>query len=227
MAKNIETPEVEEVLNLDVQLSKAEAFIEQNLKKILIALAVVIAVGVAIWGYTQYMNNKEAKAQAAIASAQTAFAMQQYELALNGDSIQSAGFLKVINEYSGTKTANLAKLYAGLCYAQTGKTDEAIKYIEDFSQKDDQMISPASLAALGNLYVEKGDNKKGAETLVKAAEKANNDAISPVFLIQAGTIYEELGDNAKAIELYNKVKNNYKRSQLANDVDKYIERATK
>ncbi|MBQ0046078.1 MAG: tetratricopeptide repeat protein [Prevotellaceae bacterium] len=227
MAKNNKQVQpTDEPIALDVQLSKSEAFIEKNWKIIAGVLGVVIIAVVGSYIFKNYMANKELDAQKAIASAQIAFAQQQYDQALNGDG-NSKGFIKIIDEFSGTETANLAKLYAGLAYASTDKTDEAIKYLEDFSAQDDQMVSPAAMGALGNLYVQKGDTEKGATTLVKAADKANNDAVSPVLLLQAGQLYESLNQNDKAVELYNKIKKTYFRSVVAQDIDKYIERATK
>lgn len=227
MAKKVkEEPKVEEAIALDVQLNKSAAFIEKNWKMIGGVILAIILVAVGYYTYTHFAANKEAKAQAAIAGAQTAFAMQQYEQALNGDGA-TAGFTKVMKEYSGTKTANLAKLYAAICYAQTGKTDEAIKMFEDFDQKDDQAISPASIAALGNCYIQKGNNEKGIDLLLKAAKTADNDALTPVFLLQAGQVYESMGQNEKALELYNQIKKDYFRSQISQSIDQYIERATK
>lgn len=225
MAKK-ETQPVEEELALDVQLTKAEMFIEANLKKILSALAAVIVVAIAIWGWNNYKDGREADAQKAISAAQTAFAQQNYDKALNGDGT-AKGFLSVIEEYGNTKTGNLAKLYAAICYANTEKTDDAIKYFEDFSQKDDMMVSPASIAALGNCYIEKGENIKGAELLIKAAKAADNDAVSPVFLLQAGEVYEAEGQTEKALELYQQIKKQYFNSRIAAEIEKYIIRATK
>lgn len=224
--KNQNTTPKEEAIELDVALNKSEAFIEKNWKKLGAALLAIIVVVAAFYGYNHYSAGKEAKAQTAISAAQTAIAQQQFEQALNGDGA-TAGLLKVMKEYSGTKTANLAKLYAAICYAQTGKTDDAIKMFEDFDQKSDQMISPASIAALGNCYIQKGNTDKGVELLLKAAKSANNEALSPVFLLQAGQVYESLGKNDKALEIYNQIKKDYFRSQICQDIDKYIERATK
>lgn len=224
--KNQNTTPKEEAIELDVALNKSEAFIEKNWKKLGAALLAIIVVVAAFYGYNHYSAGKEAKAQAAISAAQTAIAQQQFEQALNGDGA-TAGLLKVMKEYSGTKTANLAKLYAAICYAQTGKTDDAIKMFEDFDQKSDQMISPASIAALGNCYIQKGNTDKGVELLLKAAKSANNEALSPIFLLQAGQVYESLGKNDKALEIYNQIKKDYFRSQICQDIDKYIERATK
>lgn len=227
MSKNNKQQQVtDEPIALDVQLNKGEAFIEKNWKKIATVLGAVIIIVVGFYIYKNYMADRELEAQKAVAAAQTAFAQQQYDQALKGDGT-SKGLLKVIDEYSGTKTANIAKLYAGLAYAKMDKVDDAIKYLEDFSAQDDDIISPAAIAALGNLYIQKGDNEKGLSTLLKAADKADNDAVSPVFLLQAGQVYESLGQNEKAVELYNRIKKEYFRSPVSQDIDKYIERATK
>ena len=226
MAKNKKQQATDEPIALDVQLIKGEAFIEKNWKKIAIVLGAVIVIVAGVYAYKHYMAGQELEAQKAIAGAQTAFAQQQYEQSLKGEG-NMKGFLKIIDEFGGTETANVAKLYAGLAYAKTDKVDEAIKMLEDFSAQDDDMVSPAAIAALGNLYVKKGDNEKGIKTLIKAAEKADNDAVSPVFLLQAGEVYESLGQNDKALELYNKIKKQYFRSPISQEIDMYIERATK
>lgn len=225
MAKNKKASN--DVIGLDVQLSKSEAFIEKHLKLILAILAVIIIVVSGIFLYRHYKANQTAEANEAIAASQNAFGMEQYEQALNGDGVKEKGFLKIIDEYSGTSTANLARAYAGLCYVNLDKLDEAIKMLESFDPQDDQMISPSAIAALGNCYVKKGDNEKGAETLVKAAQKANNDTVSPIFLLQAGEVYEELGKADKALELYKEIKDKYFNSPLYAEIDKYIERVSK
>lgn len=225
MAKNKKASN--DVIGLDVQLSKSEAFIEKHLKLILAILAVIIIVVSGIFLYRHYKANQTAEANEAIAASQNAFGMEQYEQALNGDGVKEKGFLKIIDEYSGTSTANLARAYAGLCYVNLDKLDEAIKMLESFDPQNDQMISPSAIAALGNCYVKKGDNEKGAETLVKAAQKANNDAVSPIFLLQAGEVYEELGKADKALELYKEIKDKYFNSPLYAEIDKYIERVSK
>lgn len=216
-----------EAIGLDVQLGKSEAFIEKHLKEILIGLAVVILIVAGIFLVNKCKADKTAEADKAIAASQTAFAQEQYDQALNGDGINQKGFLKIIDEFSGTKTANLAKLYAGLCYINLDQPDEAIKMLEGFDPQGDQMISPSAIEALGNCYVKKGETEKGIDKLLKAAKMASNDAVSPVFLLQAGQLYESLGKNEEAVKLYKEIKDNYFRSPLSNEIDKYIDRASK
>lgn len=212
---------------LDATLSKSEAWIEKHAKQLgIILLAVCVVIG-GIYLYRHYKAGQETDAANAISKSQMAFMQEQYEQALNGDGAQEKGLLKVIKEYGSTETGNVARLYAGLCYVNLGKTDEAIKMLEEFDAQSDEVISPLATAALANCYADKGDKNKAVDLLVKAAKSADNDAVSPVCLIQAGELYENLGQNEKALELYNQIKNNYATSAVAQEIDKYIERATK
>ncbi len=223
MAKNNKK---EEVIGLDAELRKSEAFIEKNLKKILIVLAAVIVVAIGFFLWRNSVEETEAEAQVAISKSEQLFMQQQYETALNGDGIATKGFLNVIDEYSGTKTANLAALYAGLCYYNLGKYDDAISYLDKFDTQNDQSVSPAAVAALGNCYAQKGDVEKGVSTLLKASKMTKGN-LAALFKLQAGMLYESLDQTDKALELYNDIKANYLTSPLAQNIDTYIERVTK
>ena len=152
------------------------------------------------------------------------FEADLYEQALNGDSIGFAGFAKVADEYSGTKAANLAKAYMGLCYAHLGQYDNAVKALDSFNGKD-QIVAPAMKGAMGNCYAELGQLDKAASMLLSAADDADNNSLSPIYLQQAGEILVKLGKYDDAIKAYSKIKDKYFRSYQAMDIDKYIEQA--
>ena len=151
-----------------------------------------------------YKAPREEAASAALAKGEVYFQAGNYETALNGDSINYFGFNKIIDEYSGTDAANLAKAYAGLSLAQTGKYEEAIKYLEDFSGSDDY-LSASVMAATGNCYANIGKVEKAASLLAKAAKKADAQSLSPVWYKQAGILYENLGNKAEALKCYKAV----------------------
>lgn len=214
-----------EHLNVEDALTQSEAFLLKYKNAI---IGGVIAVIIIVAGFIMYKHlyaePREEKAQAALFKGQAYFEQDAYEQALNGDSIGFAGFLKVADEYSGTKAANLAKAYAGICYAQMSKYNEAIKQLSDFDA-DDQMVAPAILGATGNCYAEIGQLDKAASTLLKAADNADNSTLSPIFLMQAGEILVKQGKFDDAISAYTKIKDKYFQSYQAMDIDKYIEQA--
>lgn len=211
-------------------VSKTEAFIEKYKKHILYAVCAIVVIAAAIIAYVQFIRNpRNQKANEALAQCETLFQKDIYDKALEGDGQGCIGFLKVAEEYGSTKAGNLAKLYAGLCYAQLEKFEEAAKMLESFKPKDDNMISPAALGTLGNVYANLGENDKAIKTLLKAAKKANNASLSPTYLIQAGELYEAEGKPEEALKLYNEVKTQYVNSMAVQqqDIDRYIQRVTK
>ena len=220
-----EQKKTNEALNVEEALTQSEAFLIKNKKTI---IGVVVALIVIIAGVTMYKNlyaqPREEKAQAALYMGQQYFETNNFEQALNGDSIGYAGFLKVAEEYSGTKAANLAKAYAGICYAKLGKTQEAIDALNGFDG-DDQMVAPAIKGAIGNCYAQLGDLDKAASTLLDAANQADNNTLSPIFLMQAGEILVKQGKYDEAIQAYTTIKDKYFASYQAMNIDKYIEQA--
>ena len=214
-----------EHLNVEDALTQSEAFLIKYKNAI---IGGVVAVIIIVAGFIMYKNlyaePREEKAQAALFKGQEYFEQDAFEQALNGDSIGYTGFLKVADDYSGTKAANLAKAYAGICYAQLGKYEEAVKMLDSFNGKD-QMVAPAILGAAGNCYAQLGQLDKAASTLLSAEDKADNNTLSPIFLIQAGEILVKQGKYDDAVNAYTKIKDKYFQSYQAMDIDKYIEQA--
>ena len=214
--------------------SNTEAFFIKFKKQILIAVVAVIVVIAGLLLYKAYVQApREDKASTALAKGQQYFNQEQFDKALNGDGAGYAGFVKIASDYSGTDAANLADLYAGLCYANLGKWAEAVTYLEQFSSKGDAMISPSAMAALGNAYANTGNVDKAISTLKKAADMADskaedgtNNSLAPTFLVQAAQLLESQKKNDEALKIYQDVKKKYVNAQVvqSSEIDKYIER---
>lgn len=222
------TPTMEQTLN------KQEAFFLKYKKAIVVAVvAVIVIIAGSIAYNTFYAGPREDKAATAMAKAQELFASQQYELALKGDK-SFEGFLQVASNYSGTDAANLANLYAGLCYANLDKWQDAVKYLDQFSSQDDAFISPSAMAALGNAYAHTKQIDKAVSCLKKAADMANSEAkdgvnisIAPTCLMQVARLLESQNKNDEALSIYKEIKTKYVKSYYYSEIDKYIERLTK
>ena len=218
--------QTQDPLDLEVAMSSSEAFIIKYKNKFLAGIAAIVIVVGGVLGYQHFIAEpNEKKASEALFKGEQYFMADNYEFALNGDSLGYEGFLKVADEFSGTDAGQLANAYAGICYAQLGQYENAVKFLDKFNA-DDQLVSPALMGTLGNCYAQLGQFDKGAATLMKAANKADSQALSPIYLIQAGQIYEKLGKKSEALSAYQTVKDKYFNSYHAMEIDKYIERAS-
>lgn len=207
----------EQVLNVEEAVSRSEAFINKNKKALVAGVAAVVVLVVAgLLTSTYVIAPREKKAAEALFMGEQYFQNGNYETAI-------VEFESVIADHKGTKAANLAKAYAGISNAKLGNYEEAISLLKAF-KGNDAMIAPSVLAALGNCYAQVGNEAQAATTLVKAAQKADNNLLSPAYLIQAGQIYEKLGKKSDALKAYTLIKDKYYGSMQAMDIDKYIER---
>ena len=217
-------------------LTISEAFFTKYKKPILIAVVAIILVLVGIFCYKQFFGvPREQKASTVLGKGQEYFNNEMFDKALNGDGQGYVGFKALASDYSGKDAANLANLYAGLCYANLDKWEDAQKSLNAYSPANDAMISPAAIAALGNAYAHLNQLDKAVESLKKAADMADakaengaNYSLSPTFLLQAGIILESQNKKDDALKIYQDIKKKYVNSSIvqSQEIDKYIERAT-
>lgn len=220
-----EQKKTNDALNVEDALSQSEAFLIKNKNAIIGAvLAIIIIVAGIVMYKNLYAAPREEKAQTALFKGQQYFEADAFAEALNGDSIGYVGFLKIADQYSGTDAANLAKAYAGICYAHLGKYEDAVKLLDSFDG-DDQMVAPAMKGAMGNCYAQLGQLDKASSLLLKAADEADNNTLSPIYLKQAGEILVKQGKYDDAVKAYTTIKDKYFRSYQAMEIDKYIEQA--
>ena len=212
-------------MNVEDALSQSEAFIMKNKTAIIGFIVAIIVIIAGVMLYKHYVSEpKQAKAATAIFKGEEYFGANDFEKALNGDSLGYKGFIKIADEFSGTPSGNLAKAYAGISYAQLGKYYEAIKYLNDFDGSD-LMVAPATLGTMGDCYAQLNQLDKATASFLKAADKADNNTLSPIYLKKAGVIFEKQGKYNDAVQAYTKIKDKYFNSYQAMDIDKYIDRA--
>jgi len=205
-------------------LSKSEAFIEKNIRPILITVSIIIVIILGILGVKNFYIIPQNKAAAEkMVFAQEAFAKDNFAIALNGDEVND-GFLTIMDDYGVTKSADLAAYYAGVCSYKLGKFEDAIKYLK---KGDIQSINfqPVSLGLIGDSYVALDDVKTAVGYFEKAAAY-DNKMTAPVYLKKAGLAYEKLGQPQKALASYQTIKDKYFDTQSGQMIDKYIQRVS-
>ncbi len=209
--------------NIDIVL-KAQNIWQKNSKTILIILVALIAIVGGWIGYNNYiLKPKEDKAADAIVKVQEYFRMDSSNLVLNGDG-QNKGALYIINTYGGTKTANLAKFYAGVSYLHKGEFANAVKYLKDFST-DARQVQLLALGNLGDALSELNQKDEAIATYKKAASVFEIDqANSAEYLFRAALLSETSGKTKEALEIYKDVKAKFPKTDKGFQADKYIYR---
>ena len=222
-----------EVFNtLDQGASKSEAWIEKNQKAI---LGVIIVIALCVLGYflyNQYIKApKEAEAMNEMFQAQnyweqalTAPAKDSlYNLSLQGGE-GKYGFIDIIENYGGTKAANLAHYYAGMAYLNLNKYQEAIAQLDKYSS-DDEMTGPLAKGAIGDAFVQLGQNEDALKYYEEAAKMRTNDFTTPRFLLKAGIAAMSLNQSDKALAHFQKIANDYPKATEAPKAEIYAGRA--
>jgi tetratricopeptide (TPR) repeat protein len=210
--------------NLEQSLSKTEQFILENQKLLTIIVAVLVIVVLGFFGVKKYyIQPKEKEAQEQIYAAQHYFQADSLDKALYGDG-NNLGFVDIAKTYSITSAGNLANYYAGICFLKKGNFDNAIKYLKKFDS-DDEIVGPMAKGALGDAYLEKGNQSKAVSYYMDAASLRDNEFTSPLFLKKAGEVDEMMGNYDDAIAAYKRIQQDYFKSQEARNIEKYIARA--
>ncbi len=204
-------------------LSSTEKFIENNKKTMSLVITVLVLVILAVLAFRNfYMIPQEKQAASEMYKAQAYFAVDSFQVALQGDDIDCVGFETIASEYTFTKSANLAKAYAGICSYKLGEYENAVEYLSSFSA-DDINVAPVALQLLGDAQVELGELKKAISSYRKVIDMKNS-IFSPMSLKKAGIAYESLNDKETALEMYEEIKETYPQSSEAADIDKHIAR---
>ncbi|NEU10024.1 tetratricopeptide repeat protein [Flavihumibacter sp. R14] len=207
-------------------LANSGKFMQENAKSLAVIGGAILALILLYFGYQKfYLAPRAEKA------ANEMFKAEQYaasdslsDKAIKGDG-SYPGFEAIADEYSNTKSANIANAYLGGLYLKKGEFQKAVEALGNYSNTGSPVIDPLVLGMLGDAYSELKDYSKAVTYYKKAADKSKNSFTSPLFLKKLGLVYEELKDYKSAAEAYGKIKSEYPDSYEASVVDSYIARA--
>jgi tetratricopeptide (TPR) repeat protein len=185
---------------------------------------VVIAIALAVAGYFAYkylvQQPNEEKASVTMMRAEQMFSIDSVNLALNGDA-QNAGFLKIINKFEGTASANVAHFYAGSCYMKMGDYANAIKQLKAFDAKG-TVLEHAKSGLLGDAYMENKDIKNAIENFNAATVDADDDVYTPMYLQRLAIAYEKNNQLEDAKKAYIRIRDEFPRSFQSREVEKSL-----
>lgn len=215
--------------SLDSTASKIGAWFTLNQKYVFGFVGAIALGAIGYLGYQHFIvEPKEEEAANEMFQAQ-----QYYDQALNGTASDSLfnlalnggegklGFLGVAESYSGSQSAKLAHYYAGVSYLNIGKYKEAIQHLEKFDSKD-LVLKAMSLGAIGDAFAELNQKQEALDYYKKAAEHNTNDFTTPRYGFKAGLLALDLGKKEEALKWFKEIKENYKTSPEALNIDLYL-----
>ena len=208
------------------ELGNTGKFVQENAKSLAVIGGAIIALVLLYVGYQNfYLAPRAEKAANEMFKAEEYLATDSLkDRAISGDG-SYPGFEKISEEYSNTKSANLANAYLGGLYLQKGEFQKATDALGKYSSTGSPIIDPLVLGMLGDAYSELKEYSKAITFYKKAADKSKNSFTSPLFLKKLGLVYEQQKDFKSAADAYNKIKTDSPESAEAASVDTYIARA--
>ena len=224
-----------EVFNtLDEGASRTEEWVAANQKYIFIAVGTVVVLVLGWLGYQKYIQEpKEIEASNEMFTAQQYFKDavdadvtskdSLYTLALNGAEGRY-GFLEIIENYGGTKAANLAHYFVGFSYLNTNEYQKAIDYLDEF-EAEDEMLGPLAVGGIGDAFSQLNQDGEALNYYQKAADMRDNEFTTPRFLLKSAIIALELKKPEVAQKNLERIKNEFPKSPEANQVDVHLGRA--
>jgi len=208
---------------IESALSRTEHYIEENPKSLSIIAGAILAAVLLYFAFNRfYLVPKEKKAQSQMYVAVQYFEKDSFNLALKGDN-NYPGFLGIIEDYRLTDASNLSHYYAGICYKNLGKYNDAIEQLKKFDSND-KIISNIALGSIGDCYAELGDNDQAIKYYKRAANNVKNDFTTPLYLMRAGILMEETNDFKGALGIYQRIEKEYNSTNEGREIQKYISR---
>lgn len=224
-----------EVFNtLDEGANKTEAWVAGNQKYIYIIVGLAAVVVLGYLGYQRFIQEpQEREAANEMFQAQQYFDQALASSGVESDSLYNLaltggegkyGFLDIIDDYSSTDAANLAKYYVGFAYLNSSKYQEAIEYLEDFNS-DDEILAPLAIAGIGDAFLQLNQPEEALNYYEKSASMRSNSFTTPKALLKAAITAIQVGNGEQAEEYLQRIKDEYSTTPEADQVAVYLGRA--
>lgn len=175
-------------------------------------IGLVLAVGLII-GYIIYSGNQEVEASNLLGIAEQELLQGNYQEALNGNEEDfTLGFIQIADNYSGTKSGNLAHYYSAIAEYEMGNYEQALIYIQEYDIPEGILgVAPISMHA--NLLVELERYEEAAALFERAAGWDENSSTTPYNLYKAAEAHSEAGNTEEALAHIETIINDYPNSQ--------------
>lgn len=197
-------------------------FYEKYQKQIFFGVGIIAVIVVAFLYYTNKMKDDNVIATTEMSRIIPIYDSGNYQEAITGKpGTKIVGLKYIVENYGSTEQGEVAKIYLANSYYFLGKYDKAYKIYKDYSGSI-KMFEAAALAGIGNCLEIKKDYLEAANHFKDAAFVVKANPLNASYLLQAGIDYLKANRKDEAKLYFKMIKDNYKNSQAARKVNRYL-----
>lgn len=209
MSEEVEFTEIDGTEEISA-LDKGQLFWEKYQKQISIGFGAVAVLVLGYFGYKYFIvepGNQESIEKIWHAEA-SLIDQENFDAAINGDSLGTPGFAKLAEEYSGYTGGDLAQYDLGIAYLNKGEYQNAIDALSEV-RFDDEIVNATRLGAIGDSYFELGNLTQAYSFYEQAFRYSTNSLTAPIYMLKAATAKEVEGDLEGAQVVYQEMIEKY------------------
>lgn len=197
---------------LNDSLTSMTAKVQDNKKIITVCALIVMAIVLIILAYVYFFRGP------GINKANDAIGAADLTLAQGNDSVALAQYMNVADEF-GYDAGNRAALQSAILLYQKENYEEALKYLDKYSAKED-IIGPAAYSLKGDCYVNLDKLQEAVSCYKDAISKSDkNPAYTPFFMLKLARVYAAMNNHSEEAALYKQVMTEYPIYGQTNNID--------
>lgn len=234
--------EKEKALKDDDLMTRAEIWMRNNKKSLIIIGGSIVAIVGGFFAYKYFFidkPNKEADMAMYVSkpNAQSPFFYYErdsFRLAAEGNpAVGTKGIQYILDKYKSADVAPVAAYMWGMSHLHLGvdnsqNYETAITWLDEVQEEFDEdeiLLTTQAIGAQGDAYLELGDLENAVAKYEAAASRKQNVLLTPYYMMKAAMVHEELGNWDKALDFYKTIKADYRDSDQAQNIEKHIGRA--
>jgi predicted negative regulator of RcsB-dependent stress response len=192
-------------------------------KELAIALAIVVVLVVAFFGWSFYSSRRNASAQLQLSQAITIYNdttniksdKERYEKTI-------AEAQKTHDQYRSLAVGNIALYYVALSQEGLGDTAKATQNLQEVIQRSDASIKAVAQFALGAIYKKHGETQKAIDVCKQLYESGGYSKAAVAY--ELATLYEANKQMDQAKDFYQKLVTEFPDSPFRQHADDALKR---
>jgi len=215
--------ELKEQDEITTSLQKVTEFVVLRKKEVTTGLTIAALLAIAIFGWTYYRSNRNAKAQAQLSLAINTFNdtvniksdKERYE-----KTIVEAQ--KTYDQYRSLPISNIALYYVALSQEGVGDMAKATQTLQQVAERGDASIKGVAQFALGAIYKKHGETQKAIDVYKQIYDKVCYSKAAVAY--ELASLYEANKQTDQAKDFYQKLVSEFPDSPFRQNADDALKR---